>query len=364
MRVLIYHTGTRWSGTARAAATLGRLLDAGGARVTATVRPETSVEERFAIEGLDVVALPPDESFVDEVRRLRRIITDYFVEVVLVTSAREHRVAALAMRLAGRGAVLRRLRSDERATGWLADHASARLAPSAWAFATESERHAGRVPSGAIGGAVVPMGVSSAHHDAVRPVSRAVFSFSAGGPTIVCVGDERLRRRATPLLRAVNLLLPRNPALRLLVLGRGTDDDDLRMHAAALGITRVVRFLGERRDFLGIMRSADLGWVLADGDDGAWGCLDFMALRVPLLAPAASVARHYVADGITGQLLVRDDGPESAAAMAALLARTEDRRRMGEAACTRVVREFPESAVSEGILSLVERARDRATWKR
>lgn len=363
MRVLIYHTGTRWSGTARAAATLGRLLDGAGARVTASVRPVTTVEERFATEGLDVAAIPAG-TLAEEVRRLRRVITDYFVEVVLVTSAREHWLAALALRMAGRGVVLRRVRSEERATGWLADEVAARTAPSAWVFATEAERQAGRVPASALPGGVVPMGVSTAHHDAVRPVSRALFSFSAGGPTIVCVGDAEVRRRAAPLLRAVQLLLPRHPALRLLMVGRGTDDDDLRMHAAALGITRVVRFLGERRDYLGIMRAADLGWVLADGDDGAWGCLDFMALRVPVLAPAASVARHYVADGITGQLLGPDDGPRSAAVMATLLARDEQRRRMGEAAHARVAREFPESTMCDGILRLVERARDRAAWPR
>lgn len=364
MRVLIYHTGTEWSGTARAAATLGRLLDASGAKVTASVRPESKVEERFAVEGLDVAALKSQASYVEEVQRLRRVIADYFVEVVLVTSAWEHRVAAAAMRLAGRGAVLRRLRSGERATGWMADRLSARAVPTGWLFASESDRHSGRVPHDALGTAVVPLGIGTSHHDAVKAVSRSEFSFTGGGPTIVCVGDAGVRGRATALLRAIRLLIPRHPALRLLFVGRGTNDDDLRMHAAALGITRVVRFLGERRDHLGIMKSADLGWVLAEGDEAAWGCLDFMALKVPLLAPASSVARLYVADEITGVLLTQDDGPESAATMATLLANAADRRRMGEAAHARVAREFPESAMSEAIVSVVNLARDRKSWRK
>ncbi len=364
MRVLVYHTGTEWSGTARAAATLGRLLDASGAKVTASVRPDSMVEERFAIEGLDVAALDLEAGFREDVQRLRKVIGDYFVEVVLVTGAYEHRVAAAAIRLAGRGAIIRRLRSGERASGRVVDNLSARVAPAGWIFASESDRHASRLPSEALGGAVVPLGVSTEHHDAVRPVPRSAFSFTGGGPTIVCVGDSDVRRRATALLRAVSLLLPRHPALRLLFVGRGTDDDDLRMHAAALGITRVARFLGERRDHLGIMRSADIGWVLADGDEAAWGCLDFMALGVPLLAPANSVARQYVADEITGILLTQDDGPESAASMTTLLANTSDRRRMGDAARSRSAREFPESAMSEAIVDVVGRARDRERWRR
>src|SRR5690606_19399762 len=103
-----------------------------------SVRAESAVEERFAIEGLDVASIPPDAGSVDEVKRLRQVIRDYFVEVVLVTSAHEHRVASMAMRLAGRGAILRRMKSGERATGWLADRLSARTAPSGWLFTSES----------------------------------------------------------------------------------------------------------------------------------------------------------------------------------------------------------------------------------
>lgn len=362
MRVLIYHSNAVWTGTGRAAATLGRLLDASGARVTASVQAESAVEERFAIEGLDVVSLEPEASVLAEAARLRKVIRDYFVEVVIVTSAYEHRVASVAMRMAGRGAVLRRLRSGERASGGVADRLSARMASTGWLFASEGERRSGRVPALALGGAVVPLGVSTAHHDAVQPVPRSAFSFTGGGPTLVCVGDESVRVRATPLLRAVHLLLPRHAAMRLLFVGRGTEDDDLRMHAAALGITRAVRFLGERRDQLGVMRSADLGFVLAEGDNAAWACLDFMALRVPLLSPASSVAQEYVADGITGVLLGRDDGPESAAAMATLVARPEDRRRMGDAAHSRVAREYSESRMSNAIVRIVERARERDAW--
>lgn len=362
VRVLIYHATSEWTGTGRAAATLGRLLDASGARVTASVRAEGAVEERFAIEGLDIVTIDREASVVAEAARLRKVIRDYFIEVVIVTSAFEHRVASVAMRMAGRGAVLRRLQSGERVSGGVADRLSARLASTGWLFASDGERRSGRVPALALGGAVVPLGVSTSHHDVVQPVPRSAFSFAGGGPTLVCVGDPSVRESATPLLRAVHLLLPRHAALRLLFVGRGTEDDDLRMHAAALGITRAVRFLGERRDQLGIMRSADLGFVLAGGDDAAWACLDFMALRVPLISPASAVAQEYVADGITGVLLDRDDGPESAAAMATLIARPNDRRRMGDAAHSRVAREYPESRMSDAIVRIVERARERETW--
>ena len=44
------------------------------------------------------------------------------------------------------------------------------------------------------------------------------------------------------------------------------------------------------------MRAADAGWVVAGGDTAAFACLDFMALRVPVIADRSPLTQHYVAD--------------------------------------------------------------------
>ena len=75
------------------------------------------------------------------------------------------------------------------------------------------------------------------------------------------------------------------------------------MHAAALGLTKIVTFAGERDDYLAILRAASLGWVIASGDAAAFACLDFMAMKVAVLAERGPLAATYVADGITGLLL-------------------------------------------------------------
>ena len=76
------------------------------------------------------------------------------------------------------------------------------------------------------------------------------------------------------------------------------------MHAAALGVTPIVTFLRDSGDERRIMRAASVGWVVSGGDNGAYACLDFMALRVPVIAERSPLTQHYVADGITGILLV------------------------------------------------------------
>jgi glycosyltransferase involved in cell wall biosynthesis len=165
---------------------------------------------------------------------------------------------------------------------------------------------------------------------------------------LVCVCDADSRSRAFVVLRAVAMLAPRHPELRLLLVGPGVVDAQLRMHAAALGIHRVVDYRVGDGEVTPGLASADLGWVVADGDDGAFGVLDFMAAAVPVFAQRGSVAARYIADNITGRHLEPGDVPGTAAALAALLARADDRSAMGSAGRARVVRAYGEAAMLDG----------------
>jgi glycosyltransferase involved in cell wall biosynthesis len=152
--------------------------------------------------------------------------------------------------------------------------------------------------------------------------------------------------------------------VRLAILGPDSDDQHLRMHAAALGITNIVSFLGARDDRLAVLRAADLGWVVTEGDDAAFGFLDLMALRVPVVAAREPLAHHYVADGIAGVLLPPDDASGSAAVLASLLAHEEQRRAIGNAGRLRVARQFPLDGMIDGFERAAQAARDRTRWLR
>jgi glycosyltransferase involved in cell wall biosynthesis len=134
------------------------------------------------------------------------------------------------------------------------------------------------------------------------------------------------------------------------------------MHAAALGITEIVAHLGERDDHLSVVRAADLAWVIADQDNAAFGFLDAMALRVPVLAERGPLARRYIADGITGVLIGAADPPTTAARIANLLAHDDRRAAMGNAGRTRVAREFTDAAMVDGFEHATKVARDRSRW--
>jgi len=238
-----------------------------------------------------------------------------------------------------------------------------RYAPTGLVFSSEEDRR--NAPPTALTrfpAAVVPLGVNAHAYDAIRPASRASIGAPGGTRLLVCVYDRSGRARAATVLRVIGLLAPRHPELRLALVGAGSNDEDLRMHAAALRITGAVSFLGERDDYLSVLSVADLGWVVADGDNAVFALLDLLASRVPVLAERGTAAEQYVPDGIAGILLPRGEAPDIAAAVALLLGHDDRRAAMGGAGRARVSRDHSEQKMIDAFEAAATIASDRSRW--
>jgi glycosyltransferase involved in cell wall biosynthesis len=110
------------------------------------------------------------------------------------------------------------------------------------------------------------------------------------------------------------------------------------------------------------LRAADAGWVVAGADDGAFAFLDLMAMRIPVLAERGTLPQHYVADGITGLLLSPGAPSHTAAAVARFFVHQELRTAMGNAARTRVQRDFSEADMIDGFERAGSAGADRSRW--
>jgi glycosyltransferase involved in cell wall biosynthesis len=223
------------------------------------------------------------------------------------------------------------------------------------------------VPKNAIETGIVQIGVNVENYPVPEAKTSAPESEHPGEARqnpeldyVVCIYDPTSRGRAATAIRTVSMLAPRHPNLRLMIVGQGSDDEDLRMQAAALRVLHLVSFLGERDDQISLMRDAHLGWVVADGDTGAYGILDLMALGIPTVASEGGIAQRYVAHGISGALYQPDDSASTAATVADMLKSEEARDAMGKAARTRVAREFPESEMFEAFDRAANSARTRS----
>lgn len=360
MNYLFVHSGHEWSGTARVFASAARGLARRGHSVIFAAEPNSTVERvvsEMAAGGsraaVSVESLSLEQTWLGAGLRLRGMARRQRADVVLVHTDREHFVAAIAYRLGSRARIVRRVPTGSAHAARRTGRIAAALAPTCYLFGSEQELRARPIRGRSTGRLVAALGVA-------EPPPRVASEGVGEHEDIVCVHDASSRSRAAVAIRAVAMLAPRHESLRLLILGEGGYDDDLRMQAAALNSLSLIHFLGERADQTELMRDAVLGWVVADGDTAAYGVLDFMSLGIPVLTGESTVAEQYMLPEITGSVLPRDDAFTTAAIVAGLLSDDVRRETMGAAAWARVVREFPESAMIDGF----ERAAATATSRR
>jgi glycosyltransferase involved in cell wall biosynthesis len=318
-------------------------------------------------EPFEIIPFSTDGWFFLAARRLRRIFRRWDADAIFVTTDREHLIAATACRLAGNGTVVRWTQAGRRLQMGMSGRWAARLARTSYLFSSENDRRRSSVPKTAVDVSVAQIGVDVSTYPANgAAATEAPAGDSAGDQEkdpqlkyVVCVYDPTSRGRAATAIRTISMLAPRHPNLRLIIVGPGSDDEDLRMQAAALRVLHLVSFLGERDDVISLMRDAHLGWVVADADTGAYGILDLMALGIPTVASEGGIAQRYIANGISGALYPPDDSASTAATVAGMLLSDETRETMGKAARTRVAREFPESEMIEGFDRAANSARTR-----
>jgi glycosyltransferase involved in cell wall biosynthesis len=377
VHVLFLHTAREWSGTARLFARAARGVSERGAKVTLLVTPDSNVHLAVSPrrdpgqprhtpipEPFEIIPFSAEGWFFSAARRLKNIFRRWDADSIFVATDREHLIAATACRLSGNGSVIRWTPAGRKLEMSFAGRCGARLTRTSYLFASEKDRRMANVPKNAIESAVAEIGVDLASYPTNGGKGPIVEGDSATEQKqaeplkyIVCVYDPTSRGRAATAIRTMSMLSPRHPNLRLMIVGPGSDDEDLRMQAAALRVLHLVSFLGDRDDVVSLMRDAHLGWVVADADTGAYGILDLMALGVPTVASEDGIAQRYIANGISGALYPPDDSASTAATVAGMLVSEDARETMGKAARTRVAREFPESQMIEGFDRAANNAR-------
>jgi hypothetical protein len=190
MRTLFYYSGRGWNGEARAFATAARGLAARGEPVTVVCRPDGDAELGFTHEELDVVTIPVTDSVSRDAWRLRSVLKERFTEVVFLHTERELLVASSAMRLAARGAIVRRIATGAARTSGRGARVANRLASVRFLFTTEAER---RLAGAEATGYLAPLGVDVERLDAERAASRSTLGVEPGTQLMVCVTDHHAR---------------------------------------------------------------------------------------------------------------------------------------------------------------------------
>ena len=167
-------------------------------------------------------------------------------------------------------------------------------------------------------------------------------------PVVIGMGRFSREKGFDLLVRAMAIVS--SPA-KLVLLGEGREERNLRHLAESLGLSRRVEFPGFRKPPYGILRKATV-FVLPSRYEGfPNGLVEAMALGVPCVATRCRTGpEEIIRDGENGLLIPVENPGSMAAAIDRLLRDAKLRERMGRAArdsarrydATGVVRQFEE----------------------
>jgi len=191
--------------------------------------------------------------------------------------------------------------------------------------------------------------------------SRFVTSQSLPLGPIVTVCRLSREKDVATLLRAVALIAPQAPALRLEVAGDGVCLDELRQLARELHLEERVHFLGQVREVPQLLARSGV-FVLPSRTEGlSLTILEAMASGLPVLATRVGGNPEVVEDGVTGLLVPPGDPEALAAALLRLWNDPDLRQQMGQAGRQRVEQHFDVRRMTAEYECLYE---GKPPWKR
>lgn len=147
---------------------------------------------------------------------------------------------------------------------------------------------------------------------------------------LTCIGRLTEQKGHRYLLDSVALLKARHPSIRVLLVGKGEDENSLKKLCRDLNINTMVRFLSFRSDIPQILKLSD-ALALPSIYEGLPLCvLEAMSAAKPVIVTDAGGNREIVVDKGTGFIVPPRDAVALAEAIKSLLNLSDRGRAMGE----------------------------------
>jgi len=169
---------------------------------------------------------------------------------------------------------------------------------------------------------------------------RASLGIPQDAPLVGSVGRLEPAKGHADLLEAFHLVLQRMPRARLVLVGRGHLEVELRRRTRELGIEGQVLFAGFREDLVDLLATFDV-FALASHYEGLGvATMEAMAMSRPTVCTGVGGVPDVVVDGQTGYLVEPRAPAWMAERLVELLSDPEKARQMGQAGRRRVEEHF------------------------
>lgn len=283
----------------------------------------------------------------NDIAQARRFICEKRPDILHANGSQDHWVSALACRLLGNPACMVRTRHN---TYPVSENAANRLLNLSWTdyqiavcdavFGLRASRpvfDSSRMT-------VIHNGVDP---DVFKPDlgqrRRAREEFGYGDEDVVLGIAARLTEAKGHrfLFEAVAGMRSAFPQLRLLILGQGDLEAELKQLAEKLDIAPIATFAGFRTDIAQCIQAFDIGaQPSVDCEASSFSVMEQMATEIPIVASDHGGTKEIVRDGVDGYIVPQGTVKPLAEVLARLLSDAALRRQMGASSRRRIMDEF------------------------
>jgi glycosyltransferase involved in cell wall biosynthesis len=138
---------------------------------------------------------------------------------------------------------------------------------------------------------------------ASRPESRAELGLADGEIAIGTVANLRAQKNYPNLFEAARLLRDRGVSFRLVAVGQGPLEDEIRSLRARLDLDDHVVLLGYRDDAVRVMSGCDVFTLASDHEGIPVAVMEALALGLPVVATRVGGVSEAITDGVEGLLV-------------------------------------------------------------
>ncbi len=172
----------------------------------------------------------------------------------------------------------------------------------------------------------------AAGREQIRSEVRTELGVPDGQLLLLTVAGMRPEKGYDVLLDATRILAERDVPVRVVAVGGGPMEDEVRERRRAMGLEDRLQLLGQRDDVLRLMAAADV-YVLASHQEGMPVTLmEATTMGLPIVATSVGGVPQVVTDGVEGLVVPPADPERLADALEQVTADPGLRDRLGKAA--------------------------------
>lgn len=366
MRVVLFTDSDVFAGTERHILDLARGLVALGVEVQIGCPEPSALHEKASFYGIGVVSIQKKGAIdLAAVMKLSRLLKDGAIDIIHSHNGRTAFSAAIAKRLARRGACVA-------TQHFLQPHRVSRRGPAslisriAHRWTSRETDHFLAISNAARSG-MLERGdaqrdkISVVHNGIADPLSesprqseiiRCELGVGANSTLIVCAARLEAEKNIGALVAAMERVRVFDSSVCCAIAGEGSLEKELRAQVSAAGLENCVRLLGFRPDTIALINACDLFVLPSVAEPFGLVILEAMALGKAVVATAAGGPKEIIVQGETGLLVEPLSVEALAEAVCGMIARPVERARFGSEGRKRFEANFTAARMAEETLEV------------